>query len=623
MNIQRNILLKLSITLLLFFIFTENKALAFDKIIFGCATKDLADFESFVIQAKKAGATHINLSNEDLPWSYWQYDDPLDPYPSWVISNVGLMKISTPDALKSFIPQDYAETVMQILEARCKILRKHGLKASFKTFEPQMLPEKVFELHPMWRGARVDHPLRSKNPRWAPSIDHPEVLKLYEESVAKLIKRCPEIDILTLTTNDSGTGLDWSGGLYTGKIGNTAYEGRPMEERLSGFFSTLQKGAELAGGSMEIDIQWTREPDPRRIAEKLTQGMAIENLEGPDATPYKAQVGFLLDYFNFYYPVTGIPHVLDFLGDLRKASESTAPRLFVFIGDSKNRDLYFSIYNAYRNDPFKDNTGKANFIEKLALAEVGEKNAEHLVNVWNSLQSILDFAPVLETGGYIYYLGSVQQRWLTRPFVPFPEELKPEEKDYFRTFQFQGRTESHACDMADLQGFRLYSGESGSFLVERISSQISSHIKSARKSLQQIIADPGNKNPHYYKLLDMRLAAFACLVENAVNALNFQAQLDRVKNLNLPPEFNPPANAKAPWDRQLLTYTAKKEMDNIALLIELLESSAEPLLDISGGNRKADIRLLEQELIQNLKKKLQIMNRHWMDYNRLFTTVKG
>ena len=106
MIILRDNLLKLCMYLLLFCVFTENQVSAFEKIIFGCATKNMADFESFVIQAKNAGATHINLSNEDLPWSYWQYDDPQDPYPSWVISNVGLMKIATPEALKSFIPQD-------------------------------------------------------------------------------------------------------------------------------------------------------------------------------------------------------------------------------------------------------------------------------------------------------------------------------------------------------------------------------------------------------------------------------------------------------------------------------------------------------------------------------------
>ena len=63
----------------------------FDKIVFGCYTKDLNDFENFVKRAKQSGATHINLSNEDLPFSRWEYDVKEDPYPSWVITNMGLL----------------------------------------------------------------------------------------------------------------------------------------------------------------------------------------------------------------------------------------------------------------------------------------------------------------------------------------------------------------------------------------------------------------------------------------------------------------------------------------------------------------------------------------------------
>ncbi len=134
----------------------------FKKIVFGCYTKDIKDFEDFVKRAKKSGATHINLSNENLPFSKWEYDVENNPYPVWVITNMGLLKITTPQILKPYLPQDYAERAFSILEERCKVLRKYGLKATFKTFEPQMLPEKVYEDHPLWRGPRVDHPSCSR-----------------------------------------------------------------------------------------------------------------------------------------------------------------------------------------------------------------------------------------------------------------------------------------------------------------------------------------------------------------------------------------------------------------------------------------------------------------------------
>ena len=70
----------------------------FERIVFGCYSRDIKDFEDFVKRAKKSGATHINLSNEDLPFSKWEYDHENDPYPSWVITNMGLLKIATPQA---------------------------------------------------------------------------------------------------------------------------------------------------------------------------------------------------------------------------------------------------------------------------------------------------------------------------------------------------------------------------------------------------------------------------------------------------------------------------------------------------------------------------------------------
>jgi hypothetical protein len=618
---EKHVLL-ISVFAAAFFLSIKSYASDFEKIIFGCYTENPGDFEKFVIRAKQSGATHINLSNEDLPKSYWQYDTPGDPYPSWVITNIGLLKIATPEALKSYIPQDYAEKVMKILEERCKILRKYGLKAAIMTFEPQMLPEKVFEDHPLWRGARVDHPVRSKVVRWAPSIDNPEVLGLYRESVTKLIRRCPEIEILSLTTNDSGTGLDWSAGLYGGKIGNTLYEDRDMDERLVGFFNALMQGAKDAGGDLEIDIQWTREENPERIAVQLTKGMAIENFEGPDAKLFKAQAGFLLDYFNLYYPVAGIPYPVRFLNELQNAWKSGAPRLFVLIGDHFNRDLYMSIYDRFRENPVQDEIAGLEFLKKIASSIAGDENAEDLLKIWLDLNEIQKLHYFVETGGYIFYLGCVQQRWLTRPFVPFPEELKPEEKEYYRKYQFQGRAEEYTNDLMDLQGYRMYSGWTGRYITGKIMEWFRNHIQDARQHTRMIISRSTVELKSEFELFDLRLQVFLCVIENANNAVSYQAQLDRIKSLGIVPEKNPVAGSRSSWDRQLIMETARKEIDNTAILIQLLKSTDKVLLYISPAPAYDDIRFLEYNLPESLQKKLNIMNAHWLDYNRLFTITK-
>ena len=458
----------------------------FRKVVFASPSADLEDFERFAAQARRSGATHINIAAEDLPWASWQSDAPGDPYPAWVVSNAGLLKIAPPPPIRAYIPRGYSDKIMAILEQRCRVLGRLGLKAAFTTFEPQMLPEAVFREHPLWRGARVDHPNRSRVTRFAPSIDDPEVLALYRDAVTELLKRCPQIEILSMRTNDSGTGLDWSDGLYSGRIGNALFRRRSMDVRLRNFFSALQEGASRTGGRLEIDIFWTREPTPARIAARLGPGMAIENLEGPEGTPFKAAVGSLLDYENFFYPVLGVPQPVAFLDSLAAAAHSKAPRLTVSIGDRFNRDLYFRIYDRFWHAPPGDEEARLEFLKEIAGAEAGAARADAVLRLWRELHAAQQLGEFLSSGGFIFYLGCVQQRWLTRPFVPFPEELSPADKAYYRRFQFQARSERQADDLSDLQAGKLYSGWGASSLAGRLLGRIESHVQGAERAARTV-----------------------------------------------------------------------------------------------------------------------------------------
>jgi hypothetical protein len=592
----------------------------FEKIVFGSYTRNIKDFEDFVQRAKKSGATHINLTNEDLPIAKWEYDVENDPYPSWVITNMGLLKIATPEVLKPYLPQDYAESVFSILEERCKVLRKYGLKAAFATFEPQMLPEKVYTDHPLWRGPRVDHPNRSRVARWAPDIDNPEVLQLYSESLSTLLKRCPEIEILSLTTNDSGTGLSWSGGLYSGSSGNSYYKSRRMDERLFSFFSVLQEVAKNSGSKLEIDMLNTRETFPERIANGLTEGMSIENYEGPDGSPFKAVVGSLLDYYQAFYPVMGIPDPVGFLEELESAFNDKAKRLFVLMGDRFNKSLYFEVYDRFNASPTHEIMSRLNLLKIMAIEMVHEHYADQLMNSWLALNEAKKKAHLVNSGGYIFSSGGVHQRWLTRPFVPFPGELKPQDRDYYRKFQFQAKTEEIANDMTDLQGDRIYSGWSGRFFVMNILGDINNSVYNARNTINQLSkSDLGPELSKEFQLLDMRLQALNLICNNAQNSVSYQAQIDKVKASDCVPDPRP-VDGTSSWDRTLILETAREEIDNTALLIQLLESTNEVIIDMAPSKELEDIRRLGPDFKAQLKQKLRIMNEHWLDYNRLFTT---
>jgi hypothetical protein len=590
----------------------EGGPARFRTVVFGSPSVDLADFERFAIRARQSGATHVMITAEDLPWSFWQYDTPGDPYPTWVISNPGLLKIAPPPAVRPHVSLEHAEKLMGILEARCRILRGLGLKAAFHTFEVQMLPESVFEEHPLWRGPRVDHPQRSRVARFAPSLDHPEVLALYQEAVATLVRRCPEIEILAIRTNDSGAGLDWSRGLYSGRSGNTQHRGRSMDQRLLGFFSALQRGAGAAGGSLQVEIYNTKELDRTGIATKLGPGMGVDNLEGPLATPYKATVGALLVYNNFFHPVAGIPQVVAFVEDLERAARSPAPRLVVSMPDRLNRELYFSAYDRFWQKPVAGPVERHLLLNGLAAAVAGEQSARLLL-AWQNLHEAQKMGALLGSGAAIVYGGCILNRWLTRPLVPFPEELDPDEKDYYRKFILQARTEQHADNLADLQSTEIFSGWSGYYFVNKIIGESDSSLARAQAAAQTSKASSSDG------LLARRIEIFRHFLRSARNAVAYQAQLDRVRELGLTPEARPVPVTQPGWDRQLLLETARAEIDNISALIALLEPAAGEYIELAATTEEEDIRVLSPDLVGQLRKKIKIMNARWRDYDRIFT----
>jgi hypothetical protein len=594
----------------------------FRTVIFGRYSDSLQSFEAFARRAKQSGATHIVITAEDLPWALWMLDTPGDPYPAWAMSNIGIFKVATPEALKPYLPQDWAARVMGILRQRCEVLRKLGLKAAYTTFEPQILPEAVYRDHPLWRGPQVDHPLRSRVPRFAPNIDNPEVLALYRESMRKFCTECPEVEVVSLHTNDSGSGMSWSPGLYQGPNGSALTREKKMYERYRDFFAALRQGAQDARpGPLEIDAEWVREATPELVATRLEAGMAVANYEGPAGTRYKAVVGFLLDYFYPFYPALGIPLPVRYVEELERAAQTGAPRLFYLIGDRYNTDLYFDIYDQFWKQPASGEVSRVQLLRGLAAARVGEAAAETLVTAWSAIHRAGRDVDILNFGGTLFYIGGVHQRWITRPFVPFPEELLPEEREYFRKFQFQARGEDRAMDLGDIQGTRQYQGLGGAAVSGQLLVRMKGDIAEARRLLASAAAAAPRRKEEL-ELLDRRLRVFDILIDNCRDGLEYQYLLDFMKGgrLRRPVEFQEHLTDIPEW-RQIKDI-ARREMDNSIVLAQLLETSKEPLLDLAKTKEEENIRVLGPDLAAQLRRRVAIMAKYWEDYERLFDGEK-
>jgi hypothetical protein len=123
-----------------------------------------------------------------------------------------------------------------------------------------------------------------------------------------------------------------------------------------------------------------------------------------------------------------------------------------------------------------------------------------------------------------------------------------------------------------------------------------------------------------WELMGKRLQATIYLLQSADDMVEYQAQLDRVKSIGAKPEDNPVLGVQSGWDRTDLMETARKEIDTMVNLEKLLESTSEPILDLAPTAGEETIMRLGPNVTAQIKHKIEVMNAHWRDYDRLFTS---
>lgn len=584
------------------------------------ALVDLQQFERKAVLSKELGASHVVIT-EGLPLATWEAD-PDDPYPAWFMHHISMLKVFPPKDVQPYVNAAYAANVSSILEKRCEILRKLGLKAIWNANEPAVMPEAFFTAFPELRGPRIDQPNRSTKAHFAPSSDDPEMLRMYRESIQLLLKRCPDVELFNWVTTDAGSGFDYAPGLYPGPNGNTKYKNRPMEERVSGFMINIQKAAKDAGRDIAIHLrpieprQWmvpTFSPEVlRAIVRLLPRGLAVQGLEGPDGRAFAgAGTGGGGGTFS---PVVGIV-----VPSFNQRSGEVQPRVVANLGDAASVDFNYRLLKATRNLPQKSLSERIAALRAFAVTEVGEDQADNLVEAWSALNAVEQNLNALNFGQMLRF-GHILNRWITRPMVPFPDKLTADEKKDFRKFLFQAKGEEQAGNLADIQGMRMYEGWGARLLFQRNLELTIPQMKNAQTRIEKIRdtakTDDSRK---YWDLTAKRLQAATYLLQSADNMVAYQAQLDRVKGLDITPEENPVLGVQSGWDRSDLMELARKEIDTMIALKRLIDSTKDPILDLAPTAEEESIMRLGPNVSAQIKHKIDTMNAHWLDYDKLFT----
>ena len=590
------------------------------KMSFGAVLtmqNDLVLFEEQAKLARDNGFTHMDIAALHDRARYQVADDPTDPWLQWNLSNPSFFKILPPDELKDFVPADVAKRDLDLLLARASILEKLGMHGTFTTWDPTWMPESFFQKRPEWRGPRVDHARRSKHKRFAPCMDHPEVLALYRSTVKELLTLAPCIDSIHISTNDSGCGMCWSSYLYNSPNGPEACKHIGIGERVSTFLYNLKLGAEDAGVDATISLasQLSRtEADAILACLKPGTGLVdwngtvkvkeapTERSAGAGASPmYMPLVNTLPTHATLADGLRGFPGA-------QYVSVGADPRSPYF------KDFIEMAGEAVKRDSLtlpERNALLLSFAERRVGTELGPKLYEAMELLGRSLPLLT----VPEDGGSIFDIGLLMQRWVTRPFVPFPLELTDEEKSHYRPFLFQAKDEVCAADMLNMQDTYLIDSRVGARQFEYIWQTPMRGIRQAQSIFDELaVKVPGDEGV-LCRRVAYALRAMLCLCQCAINCAHFQTWMYdfREPEGGVKEEYIDMGN----YDRMCVYNFYRGEIDNMYALLKIMKEYPD-IIDMAEREDQEDTFTFSPKLAEQIQKKIDIMFAHWQDFDRIF-----
>ncbi|MBS0633463.1 MAG: hypothetical protein JSS11_16255 [Verrucomicrobia bacterium] len=174
--------------------------------------------EQYAETLAQAGFTHLEVNSLH---THFPYEDsvPGEYYSQFYTYCPGFNHFIDTPLTRGIWPAQYLDANLARLQSLAALGRKFGLKPSVCLYEPRSLPERFFQRYPTLRGARIDHPFRSRLPRYTMAQDHPVTQQHYRLATQALMKAVPDLDAMSIWTNDSGGGFEHTASLYIGRNG--------------------------------------------------------------------------------------------------------------------------------------------------------------------------------------------------------------------------------------------------------------------------------------------------------------------------------------------------------------------------------------------------------------------
>lgn len=581
------------------------------------------NLENHIREAVRLGYSGIEC-NRFLGMELLQQGDPKDSYPWYTYWGPSMDQFVSSPLFEGVFPKKYLENNLSDLKHVVEVVKSFGLKPIFLGYEPRYVPEEFLQKHPELRGPRVDHPLRSIQPRYALCTDREEVREHYRALAQKLAEEVPDLAEMHIIFHDSGAGLCWYNALYRGKNGPAYCKDIPMEERMSKFFGAIQQG--LRDGGLDIPI--VAQPHKGNLSDldallsaapkgvSTTAGnwaswsLTHQDPLGIDLHILKRsrETGRRTLYFQEHFTGFDVAPTLEFpvpyylASRLKRALKLDLDVLTTLGGISsppiKKQSAMQEIYRQFLLD--------TTVSEKVLVANVAEKlgglqGGALLVEVWKDIDAV-----IRENGNSIGFglgLEYASRRTLVRPMLPDQAALLPYEREWWLRYTFSGYQRfGHA---------HMFRGEGGYPSLDyyppklKQAARARDAFKESSRKLQVFISenrDIARKYP-YLANHERQLRFLGHVYATGAFLYESQAILDKYNDKNIWEDARKTVNA----DIQRYKELVNEEITNTQALIDFLNE---------GGD--IGMTLLPEETTWGysdylpvlLEKKIEIMKRH-------------
>ncbi|HQY06403.1 MAG TPA: hypothetical protein PLQ52_10085 [Lacunisphaera sp.] len=605
------------------------------------------DQEHYVASLAEAGFTHCEVNG-------LQAHMPLEDfvaheyYPQFYTYAPGFNHFVDTDLTKGTWPGHYLDANLNNLVKLANLGRKYGLKPGVCMFEPRTLPERFFAKYPTLRGARVDHPFRSRLPRYTLAQDHPIVQRHYRESLKMLMQSVPDLSYMSVWTNDSGSGFEHTSSLYVGRNGgpymirewrNHDKIAQAAGESIVRYLKNLQSAAAEINPDFDVILRL----EPFKVEQDhIKSGM------GPHVTwegPSLAVRGYHVPYAHPKYPenqaVAG--SIFHTTMDLPKEQEALAASRKL----GAEPVLHYSASSVMNHEPLLGlpfprsihqklsavrevgitrvsalggltNTGRAPYwpnpvalraaqffpekpietvLTEFAASLVGPAQAADLSGAWKEFEETLLWQPLV---GLYCAFGFCWQRTWDRPFVPNPEAVPAAEREYYERHGCFQHNNPGLIDLGKDVLFDLITQQSGAKMAADMDQHVIARLRPLIAKLGQTAqASTGQAAVVFTDLRD-RIRAYLHWVSSLRSVCawceNVYGYLDAKD-----------AATKATFEKNL-QGAIDFELANIRGLIGLLETTKSEVLVLSGVAENT--YFYGENLVEHLKTKIRLTEQY-------------